>query len=66
MAEHADCGSEDMVDFDGDGQMDFVTELITHDQFEGRKGLVLKSKSTGGGLEVAEVYMMIGCSSARR
>ena len=48
-------GSEDMVDFDGDGQMDFVTELITHDQFEGRKGLVLKSKSTGGGLEVAEV-----------
>ena len=48
-------GSEDMVDFDGDGQMDFVTELITHDQFEGRKGLVLKSKSAGGGLEVAEV-----------
>ena len=47
-------GGEEMVDFDGDGQMDFVTEL-THDQFEGRKGLVLKSKGAGGGLEVAEV-----------
>ncbi len=47
-------GGEEMVDFDGDGQMDFVTEF-THDQFEGRKGLVLKSKSAGGGLEVAEV-----------
>ena len=47
-------GGEEMVDFDGDGQMDFVTEF-THDQFEGRKGLVLKSRSAGGGLEVAEV-----------
>ena len=43
-----------LTDLDGDGQMDFVTEF-THDQFEGRKGLVLKSKSAGGGLEVAEV-----------
>ena len=48
-------GGEEMVDFDGDGQMDFVTEL-TYDQFEGRKkGLVLKSRGAGGGLEVAEV-----------
>ena len=47
-------GGEEMVDFDGDGQMDFVTEF-THDQFEGRKGLVLKSRGAGDGLEVAEV-----------
>ena len=46
-------GGEEMVDFDGDGQTDFLSEFA-RDPFEGRKGLVLK-KSAGGGLEVAEV-----------
>ena len=47
-------GGEDMVDFDGDGQMDFLWEF-TYVPFEGRKGLVLKSRGAGDSLEVAEV-----------
>ncbi len=34
-------------DFDGDGQVDVLTEL-TRDEFEGSKGLVWRSQSTGG------------------
>ena len=47
-------GGKDVGDFDGDGQVDFLWEF-TYVPFEGRKGLVLKSKSAGGGLEVTEV-----------
>ena len=41
-------------DFDGDGQVDVLTES-TRDQFEGSKGLVWLSKSTGGA-ESAVLY----------
>ena len=47
-------GGEDVGDFDGDGQMDFLWEF-TYVPFEGRKGLVLKSRGVGDSLEVAEV-----------
>ena len=41
-------------DFDGDGQVDFLTEFI-RDYIEGLKGLALQSKS-GGGVESAVLY----------
>ena len=42
-------------DFDGDGQMDFLSEFTRNPQ-EGDKGLVLKSWNAGDSLEVAEVF----------
>ena len=47
-------GGEDVGDFDGDGQVDFLWEF-TYVPFEGRKGLVLKSKGAEDSLEVTEV-----------
>ena len=48
-------GGEEMVDFDGDGQIDFLSEF-TRDPFEGDKGLVLKSWNAEDRLEVTEVF----------
>ena len=42
-------------DFDGDGQVDFLTEF-TSDLIEGSKGLVLQSKSAGDRLEAVVLY----------
>ena len=42
-------------DFDGDGQVDFLTEF-TSDLIEGSKGLVLQSKSAGDRLEAEVLY----------
>ncbi len=42
-------------DFDGDGQVDFLTEFI-RDQVEGSKGLVLQSKRAGDRLEAEVLY----------
>ena len=42
-------------DFDGDGQVDFLTELI-FDGMEGSKGLALQQKSTGDRVEAAVLY----------
>ena len=48
-------GAEGWGDFDGDGQMDFLSEF-TRNPVEGDKGLVLKSWNAGDSLEVAEVF----------
>ena len=42
-------------DFDGDGQVDFLTEFI-HDQIEGSKGLALYRKRAGGRVEAVVLY----------
>ncbi len=42
-------------DFDGDGQVDFLTELI-RDQVEGSKGLALQSKRAGDRVESEVLY----------
>ena len=42
-------------DFDGDGQVDFLTRFI-RDQIEGLKGLALQSKSADGGVESSVLY----------
>ena len=42
-------------DFDGDGQVDLLTELI-FDGMEGSKGLALQQKSTGDRVETAVLY----------
>ena len=42
-------------DFDGDGQVDFLTEFI-RDQVEGSKGLVVQSKRAGDQVEAAVLY----------
>ena len=42
-------------DFDGDGQVDFLTEL-TSDPIEGSKGIVLQRKGAGDRLEAAVLY----------
>ncbi len=42
-------------DFDGDGRVDFLTEL-TSDIIEGSKGLVLQSKGAGDRLEAEVLY----------
>ena len=42
-------------DFDGDGQVDFLTEFI-RDQVEGSKGIVLQRKGAGDRLEAEVLY----------
>ena len=42
-------------DFDGDGQVDFLTEFI-RDYIEGLKGLVVQRKGSGGSVESAVLY----------
>ena len=42
-------------DFDGDGQVDFLTEFI-RDQVEGSKGLAVQSKRAGDHVEAAILY----------
>ena len=42
-------------DFDGDGQVDFLTEL-TSDLIEGSKGIVLQRKGAGDRLEAEVLY----------
>ena len=42
-------------DFDGDGQVDFLTEFI-YNQIEGSKGLALYSKKAGDRVEAAVLY----------
>ncbi len=42
-------------DFDGDGQVDFLTEVAS-DQVEGSKGIVLQSKEAGDRLEAEVLY----------
>ena len=42
-------------DFDGDGQVDFLTELAS-DQIEGSKGIVLQRKGAGDRLEAEVLY----------
>ena len=42
-------------DFDGDGQVDFLTEFI-RDQVEGSKGLALQSKRAGDRVEAEVLY----------
>ena len=42
-------------DFDGDGQVDFLTEFI-RDQVEGSKGLAVQSKRAGDRLEESVLY----------
>ncbi len=42
-------------DFDGDGQVDFLTEFI-RDQVEGSKGLVVQSKRAGDHVEATVLY----------
>ena len=42
-------------DFDGDGQVDFLTEVAS-DQVEGSKGIVLQSKGAGDRLEAEVLY----------
>ena len=42
-------------DFDGDGQVDFLTELSS-DLIEGSKGIVLQKKGAGGRLEAEVLY----------
>ena len=42
-------------DFDGDGQVDFLTEFI-RDQVEGSKGLVVQSKRAGDQVEAMVLY----------
>ena len=48
-------GADGVGDFDGDGQMDFLSEF-TRNPEEGDKGLVLKSWNAEDSLEVTEVF----------
>ncbi len=48
-------GAEGVGDFNGDGQMDFLSEF-TRNPEEGDKGLVLKSWNAEDSLEVTEVF----------